>query len=166
MRTTRGFIFVVALLVALPLRILPAAAASRTMSPSDGEVCERIRTAGDSGATPRELLLAMLQEAKSHAEDVAAHLRNSEDGSELRSRELECVNGERDASGACLCAADWFGEACDVSILTEAVYLPRRDPRRPSRRAAAQAAHFFRGAAGLIADLDRLQHRTGSILSF
>ncbi len=109
-----------------------------------------------------ELLLAMLQEAKSHAEDVAAHSRNPEEESELRSRELACVNGERDARGACLCAADWFGEACDVSILAEAVYLPRRDLRRPSRRAAAQAAHFFRGAAGLIADLDRLQHPTGS----
>jgi hypothetical protein len=146
------------LLVAVLLALVPnqlQADDARSEDPlSDGRVCERIRTT--SADTPQQRLVDSLREAHAHAEHIASGA--AEEGEEGERGAAACIHGELDEDGVCLCAADWFGDACDVHILTEAFYLPRRAPWLPSRVAAAQRAHFLGGSARLAGDLDRLQH--------
>ena len=73
-----------------------------------------------------------------------------------RAEEQEGADGERCGrcvhgvcvDGACLCEADWFGEACDEDVHDTEVYLPPFDPA-VTGWACRQARHFREGVQQL-----------------
>ena len=73
--------------------------------------------------------------------------RAEENGGADAERCSRCVHGVC-VAGACLCEADWFGEACDQDVHDTEVYLPPIDPAS-TWWACRQARHFREGVQQL-----------------
>jgi hypothetical protein len=68
-----------------------------------------------------------------------------------------CVHGYCE-HGICVCEADWFGDSCELHVLSAGYFLPARDPKERLSFRQAQSYAFFRHSARLVHAVDMLQH--------
>jgi hypothetical protein len=68
-----------------------------------------------------------------------------------------CVHGYCE-HGICVCEADWFGDSCELHVLSAGYFLPARDPKERLSFRQAQSHAFFRHSARLVHAVDMLQH--------